>query len=266
MQKVATSPRVSGELDKMMERIEMVNPGLKGVLLKEFTRINLPNDVITELINIISEIDFGKNISEEQDTLGEVYEYFLGEFAREEGKGGGEFYTPSSLVDLLVEVLQPSKTATIFDPACGSGGMFVRSHKFVKARHKSAGKVQYYGQESNEQTYKLARMNLALRGMDGGNIRCGNSYTDDKFADKRFDIVLANPPFNDSKGWKIDLIANNDPRLEYGKPPKRKRQLLLDTALHNPHERKRQGGLRYGEWRTVSREQRGENTGAYHRG
>lgn len=167
---------------------------------------------------MIGSITLGDAEAQAQDVLGRVYEYFLGQFALAEGKKGGQFYTPESIVRLLVEILEPYH-GRVFDPCCGSGGMFVQSEKFVKAHQGRLDDISIYGQESNETTYKLCRMNLALRGIDGSNIKWNpeGSFLNDAHKDLKADFVIANPPFNDSD-WGGDLLQN-DGRWQYGKPP-----------------------------------------------
>ncbi len=219
LQKNSAVANVAEIIDDAMDVIEEENDKeLRGVLPKEFVRSGLDTHTITELINIISSVDFGQTIEGERDALGQVYEYFLGQFADAEGKRGGEFYTPDSLVKLLVSVLGPKERSRVFDPACGSGGMFVQTHKFLKDSKLDARATRYYGQESNERTYKLAKMNLVLRGIESKGIRYGNSHTDDKFTGEGFDFVLANPPFNQE--WSPQEVSDNDKRIQYGKPRK----------------------------------------------
>ncbi|SEF61409.1 type I restriction enzyme M protein [Caloramator fervidus] len=201
-------------IDDAMDLIERENPKqLRGVLPKVYTKAPLDPHTLGEIVNLIGSINFGKN--EELDVLGRVYEYFLSEFARKEGKRGGEFFTPSSVVKLLVEMIQPLH-GRVFDPCCGSGGMFVQSICFVEAHAGKKGYISIYGQESNPTTYRLCKMNLAIRGIEA-DIRLGNSFTDDQFKDLRADYILANPPFNDS-AWGADRLAN-DVRWKYGLPP-----------------------------------------------
>jgi type I restriction enzyme M protein len=217
LQDHATSPEIGKYIDGAMEAIENENPKqLKGVLPKIYTRISLEPYIIGELVNIFSKIKFDHDLDKEKDLLGRVYEYFLGQFASAEGKRGGEFYTPRSIVRLLVEVLSPYENARVFDPACGSGGMFVQSSEFLKIHEKDRTKISFYGQESNQTTWRLCRMNLAIRGIFG-DIQLGNSYYDDKFIDLRADFVLANPPFN--ADWEPGRLSDKDPRIEYGTPP-----------------------------------------------
>src|SRR3989338_695850 len=204
-------------IDEAMVAIEEENPKqLKGVLPKIFTRTPLESHVLGELVNIFSRIKFNHDLDHEKDMLGRVYEYFLGQFASAEGKRGGEFFTPRSIVRLLVEVLEPYENARIFDPAAGSGGMFVQASSYLKAQGKDMSRLAVFGQESNATTWRLCRMNLAIRGIFG-QIEVGNSYYEDKFPDLRADFVLANPPFNAE--WDSNRLSDGDPRLKYGTPP-----------------------------------------------
>lgn len=204
-------------IDEAMAAIEEENiKQLKGVLPKIFTRTPLESNVLGELVNIFSRIKFNHDIDHEKDMLGRVYEYFLGQFASAEGKRGGEFFTPRSIVRLIVEILEPYENARIFDPAAGSGGMFVQASAYLKAHGKDAAHLAVFGQESNTTTWRLCKMNLAIRGIFG-QIEVGNSYYDDKFSDLRADFVLANPPFNAE--WAPNRLSENDPRLKYGTPP-----------------------------------------------
>ncbi|GIW67004.1 MAG: restriction endonuclease subunit M [Candidatus Parcubacteria bacterium] len=203
-------------LNEAMEAIEEENPKLKGVLPKVYISSQLESHVLGELINIFSKIKFDHDIDKEKDILGRVYEYFLGQFASAEGKRGGEFYTPRPIVRLIVEILEPYENCRVFDPACGSGGMFVQAHEFLKIHQKDPTKISFYGQELNITTLKLCKMNLAIRGIDG-DIRQGNSYYDDKFPDLRADFVISNPPFN--ADWEPQRLSEKDPRLKYGIPP-----------------------------------------------
>jgi len=204
-------------IDEAMEAIENENPKqLKGVLPKIFTRTPLESHILGELVNIFSKITFDHDIDKEKDILGRVYEYFLGQFASAEGKRGGEFYTPRSIVRLLVEILEPYENARVFDPAAGSGGMFVQSSEFLKIHKKDSSKISFFGQESNPTTWRLCRMNLAIRGIFG-QIEQDNSYYNDKFPDLRADFVIANPPFNAE--WEPGRLSDKDPRIKYGTPP-----------------------------------------------
>lgn len=208
---------VAQYIDDAMETVEQVNPELTGVLPKNYVRIGLDSQILGELVNIFSRINFGYDIKQEKDVLGRIYEYFLGEFANSEGKRGGEFFTPRPIVKLLVEILEPFENSRVLDPAAGSGGMFVQSSNFLQAHHKDSTKIAIYGQESNPTTLKLAKMNLAIRNVFG-RIELGNTYYDDKFPDLKVDFVLANPPFNAE--WDPERLSDKDPRIKYGVPPK----------------------------------------------
>ena len=211
----SSQPNFGRLLDEAMETLEEENPQLKGILPREYSRTLIDNHVLVELVNLFSKINF-YDFEKERDLLGEVYEYFLGQFADSEGKRGGEFFTPQSIVKLLVEILEPFEGARIFDPACGSGGMFIKSGEYLKNHLKDKNKISFYGQELNQTTWKLCKMNLALRGYTG-MIEQGNSYYDDKFLNMRFDFVLSNPPFNAE--WEPKRLSSSDPRLKYGIPP-----------------------------------------------
>ncbi|GAB3591441.1 class I SAM-dependent DNA methyltransferase [Acetobacter peroxydans] len=214
----ARSSGIGKLIDDAMLAIEKANPEqLKGVLPKDYGRPALDSVMLGELIDLISDIGMGDTDDKARDVLGRVYEYFLGGFAGAEGKRGGEFYTPSSVVRTLVSMLEPYK-GRVYDPCCGSGGMFVQSERFVETHGGKLGDIAIYGQESNHTTWRLARMNLAVRGI-GADIRWNNegSFLRDELKDLRFDYILANPPFNVSDWWNASL--EEDPRWQYGKPP-----------------------------------------------
>lgn len=215
----AKQPTIGKIVDEAMDSIEAQNPTLKGVLPKQYARPNLDKNSLGGLIDMIGNIALGDKASQSKDLLGKVYEYFLGQFALAEGKKGGQFYTPASIVKLLVEMLEPY-TGRVYDPCCGSGGMFVQSEKFVLARQGKIDDISIYGQESNQTTYRLARMNLAIRGIDSSNIKWNNegSFLKDAHPDLKADYIIANPPFNDSD-WSGDLLTK-DGRWKYGVPPK----------------------------------------------
>ncbi|MER7488934.1 class I SAM-dependent DNA methyltransferase [Streptomyces sp. NPDC126497] len=206
-------------LDEAMDAIMRENASLTGVLPKIFNQDRVDQKRLGELVDLISDARFGGNEERPaQDLLGEVYEYFLGNFARAEGKRGGEFYTPQSVVRLIVEILEPYQ-GRVYDPACGSGGMFVQAAKFIEAHSGRGHKadISVFGQELNERTWRLAKMNLAIHGIDGNlAARWGDTFADDKHADLKADFVMANPPFN-IKDWARD---ETDPRWKYGVPPK----------------------------------------------
>ncbi|MBI2315877.1 MAG: SAM-dependent methyltransferase, partial [Betaproteobacteria bacterium] len=191
------------------------NRSLKGVLPKDFARPGLDKQRLGQIINLVSDIALGSAADRAKDTLGRVYEYFLARFASAEGKSGGQFYTPSRVVRVLVEMLAPYK-GRVYDPCCGSGGMFVQSEKFIEAHSGKLGDISIYGQESNYTTWRLAMMNLAIRGIDA-QIAHGDTFHNDRHPDLKADYVLANPPFNDSD-WRGGLLKG-DKRWVYGVPP-----------------------------------------------
>jgi type I restriction enzyme M protein len=211
----ARQPTIGQTVDEAMEAIERVNPTLKGVLPKDFARPGLDKDRLGQLIDLVSDIGLGSPADRAKDILGRVYEYFLSQFASAEGKNAGQFYTPSYVVRVLVEMLAPYK-GRVYDPCCGSGGMFVQSEKFVEAHQGTIGDISIYGQESNYTTWRLAKMNLAIRGIEA-RIEHGDAFHNDRHPDLRADFVLANPPFNDSD-WRGELLRD-DKRWVYGAPP-----------------------------------------------
>lgn len=217
LQAAAKQSSIGQDIDDAMAAIEKDNPSLKNVLPKDYGRASLDKQRLGELIDLIGTIGLGDAESRSKDVLGRVYEYFLGKFANAEGKGGGEFYTPQSVVKLLVEMIEPYK-GRIYDPCCGSGGMFVQSEKFVLAHGGRVGDLSIYGQESNNTTWRLCKMNLAIRGIDG-NIGRQNADTfhDDQHKDLKADFILANPPFNISD-WGGERLRE-DIRWKYGSPP-----------------------------------------------
>ena len=211
----AKDPKIGQIIDDAMILIEKENTTLKGVLDKRYARPEIDKRRLGELIDLISTIKLHKN--GEKDLLGRVYEYFLGQFASSEGKGGGEFYTPTSVVKTLVEMIEPYK-GRIYDPACGSGGMFIQSEKFIEEHAGRIGDLSIYGQELNATTWKLCKMNLAIRGLDG-NIgpNQADTFHDDLHKTLKADYVLANPPFNISD-WGGNKLTE-DVRWKYGVPP-----------------------------------------------
>ncbi|MCB2160480.1 type I restriction-modification system subunit M [bacterium] len=218
LQSRAKVPEIGTDVDAAMDAIEKDNPSLKGVLPKVFARGNLDPTSLGGLIDLMSNIAFGEAKERSADVLGHVFEYFLGEFALAEGKKGGQFYTPRSVVQLLVEMLEPFK-GRVLDPCCGSGGMFVQSEKFVTQHQGRINDISIYGQESNQTTWRLAKMNLAIRGIDSSQVKWNNegSFLNDAHKDLKADYVIANPPFNDSD-WSGDLLRK-DGRWQYGVPP-----------------------------------------------
>ena len=217
LQANAKQPTIGKLVDDAMVAIERDNPSLKGVLPKDYGRPVLDKQRLGELIDLIGTIGLGDKESRSKDILGRVYEYFLSQFASAEGKKGGQFYTPRCVVRVLVEMLAPYK-GRVFDPCCGSGGMFVQSEKFVEAHGGRVGDISIYGQESNHTTWRLAKMNLAIRGIDGNlGAEPADSFSRDLHKDLKADYVLANPPFNDSD-WKGEMLRE-DVRWKYGAPP-----------------------------------------------
>ena len=217
----ATAPDLAQRLDKAMGEIEAENPRLKGVLYREFSRLALEPGKLGELMGLVARLKFDPTKHGSRDVFGEVYEYFLGQFAMNEGAKAGEFYTPKNVVTLLVEILAPFK-GKIYDPACGSGGMFVQSAKFKDAHQTTLGKkgdLAIYGQELMAQTRRLCLMNLAVHGIDGDlGQSYGSSFTNDQHKTLRADYILANPPFNISD-WEGNKLTD-DPRWVHGIPPK----------------------------------------------
>ncbi len=211
----APQPTIGTLVDDAMSAIERDNPSLKAVLPKDYARPGLDKQRLGQLINLVSDIALGSAAERAKDTLGRVYEYFLAQFASAEGKKGGQFYTPSRVVRVLVEMLAPYK-GRVYDPCCGSGGMFVSSEKFIEAHSGKVGDISIYGQESNYTTWRLAKMNLAIRGIDA-QIGHGDTFHNDRHPDLKADWVLANPPFNDSD-WRGELLKD-DKRWVYGVPP-----------------------------------------------
>ena len=217
LQARAKQPSIGKDIDDAMLAIEASNASLKGVLPKDYARPALNKVMLGELIDLVSGIGMAEEADRSRDILGRVYEYFLGGFAGAEGKRGGEFYTPRSVVRLLVEMLEPYK-GRVYDPCCGSGGMFVQSEKFVAEHGGRIGDIAIYGQESNYTTWRLAKMNLAVRGIDA-DIRWNNegSFHKDELPDLKADFILANPPFNISD-WGGDRLRE-DARWKFGVPP-----------------------------------------------
>ena len=216
LQAGAKQPSIGKGVDDAMVAIERDNPRLKGALNKNYGRADLDKHRLGELIDLIGSIQLADVAARSKDLLGRVFEYFLTQFASAEGKNGGQFYTPSCVVRLLVEMLAPYK-GRIYDPCCGSGGMFVQSEKFVEAHGGKLGDISVYGQESNPTTRRLAIMNLALRGIEADfGAENADTFRRDLHPDLRADYVIANPPFNDSDWFRKD----DDVRWQYGVPPK----------------------------------------------
>ena len=218
LQSQAKQPKIGTFVDEAMDALEKENPSLKDVLPKVFARQNLDPTSLGGLIDLVSNIALGDAKARNADVLGHVFEYFLGEFALAEGKQGGQFYTPRSIVELLVNMLEPY-SGRVFDPCCGSAGMFVQSEKFVEEHQGRVNDISIYGQESNQTTWRLAKMNLAIRGIDSSQVKWNNegSFLNDAHKDLEADFVIANTPFNVSD-WNGELLRG-DGRWQYGTPP-----------------------------------------------
>jgi type I restriction enzyme M protein len=217
LQASAKQPEIGKIIDAAMDAVEVENPSLRGVLPKNFARPSLDVRRLGELVDLIAGLGLGDAEHREKDLLGRVYEYFLGRFASQEGKGGGEFYTPRNVVKLLVEMIEPYE-GRVYDPCCGSGGMFVQSEQFVEARGGGRNDIAVYGQELNDTTWRLAKMNLAIRGIEADlGPRWGDTFHEDLHPDMKADFILANPPFNVSD-WGGDQLRD-DLRWKYGVPP-----------------------------------------------
>ena len=214
----ARSPDIGIKIDQAMQAIEKKNPSLKDVLPKRYARDNIDPINLGQLIDKFSNMDIEGTKGRSRDILGHVFEYFLGQFGLAEGRKGGQFYTPRSVVKLLVEILKPYK-GRVFDPCCGTGGMFVQSEKFIKEHQGLINDISIYGQESNHTTWRLAKMNLAIRGIDSVKVKWNSkgSFLEDAHLDLKADYVIANPPFNDSD-WN-GLMLRGDGRWRYGEPP-----------------------------------------------
>ena len=212
----AHTSSIGRTLDRAMEALEQANPILAGALPKIFVRTGLAGSKLGELIGVISEIDFTDYNGSRADILGRVYEYFLGRFASTEGKRGGEFYTPPSIVKLLVEMLEPF-SGTVYDPCCGSGGLFIQSQRFIDEHGGNLGELRLFGQESNPGTWRLARMNMAIHGLKVNlGLKAADTFSEDLHSELRADYILANPPFNMSD-WTSELMLS-DSRWKFGKP------------------------------------------------
>jgi type I restriction enzyme M protein len=214
----AKLPSIGEIIDEAMEAIEKENKELKNVLPKVYGKANLDKASLGQLIDLISNTELQAENEKSKDLFGRVYEYFLGEFANAEGKKGGQFYTPKAIVKLMVEMIEPYK-GRVYDPACGSGGMFVMSEKFVTEHQGNISDITVYGQESNQTTWKLSKMNLAIRNINSQfvNWNTEGSFLKDAHPDLKADFILANPPFN-QKEWGIDILQD-DARWKFGMPP-----------------------------------------------
>jgi type I restriction enzyme M protein len=211
----AVQPDVGVRIDRALEAVERENTSLRGVLPHVYARAALSPEKLGELVTTIAKIGFGESAEEARDVLGRTYEYFIKTFARAEGHRGGEFYTPASVTRLLVEMLEPFK-GRVYEPAFGSGGLFVQSGLFVQAHGGRTADIALYGQENNQATWRIGKMNLAIHGLSG-DLKLGNTLLDDQHRDLRADFLMANPPFN-MKKWGAAQVAD-DVRWKYGSPP-----------------------------------------------
>ncbi len=219
LQAKAKLPEIGVAVDNAMEILEKENKELKNVLPKVFAKPNLDKTSLGQLIDLISDIELKTEGKNNKDLLGKIYEYFLGEFANAEGKKGGQFYTPKSIVQLMVEMIEPYK-GRVYDPACGSGGMFVMSEKFVEEHQGNIQDITIYGQESNQTTWKLSKMNLAIRNINSQFVSWNTegSFLKDAHPDLKADYILANPPFN-QKDWGQEILTEDGRFKKYGLPP-----------------------------------------------
>ncbi|MCH9665593.1 MAG: type I restriction-modification system subunit M [Gammaproteobacteria bacterium] len=218
LRELSRSSEIGVHLDKAMEKLEEHNSSLKGILPRIYSKQNIDSAILGDLFDLIENAPISEDEWRSKDLLGRVYEYFLGRFALAEGQKGGQFYTPKSIVKLLVEMVRPFK-GRIYDPCCGSGGMFTMSEHFIENHKGSPSDIAIFGQESNQTTYKLCCMNLAIHGIDSSQVVWNNagSFLKDEHYDKKMDYILANPPFNDSD-WSGEALRD-DERWVYGKPP-----------------------------------------------
>lgn len=212
---LGSQPDLGVQIDRALDRIEQDNPPLKGILPKVYAGAAMPAETLGKLVSTVAKIGFGDDPEYARDVLGRTYEYFIKEFARSEGHRGGEFYTPANVVRLLVEMLQPYK-GRIFDPACGSCGMFIQSAKFIAAHAGRPDELSIYGQEMNQATWRIGQMNLAIHGLSG-SVALGNSLLDDQHPTLKADFIIANPPFNQKKWGAVQV--KDDARWKWGLPP-----------------------------------------------
>lgn len=213
----AHTPEIGKVIDDAMRSIEKENDSLKGVLPMNYANPDLDKQVLGAVVDIFTNMDMG-DTEQSQDLLGRTYEYCIAQFAAKEGAGGGEFYTPASVVKTLVEILKPYSNCRVYDPCCGSGGMFVQSAKFIEAHSGKRGSISVYGQEANPDTWKMAKMNMAIRGIDANfGDHQADTFTNDLHPRLKADFILANPPFN-YHPWSQEKLVN-DVRWKYGLPP-----------------------------------------------
>ena len=234
IQQNAKQADIASQIDNALYEIEKENPKLEGIVERRYADARLPASDLGAVVDLIGSISFGNGRHEASDVLGQVYEYFLGNFANAEGKNGGQFYTTPSIVKTLVQVLQPI-SGRIYDPACGSGGMFVQSERFLEAHGGKLGDIAIYGQESNPTTRRLCAMNLAIRGIDFDLGKTnGDTFTLNQHADKRFDYILMNPPFGKDASYPREQLINDVRWKKYGIPRERPANYAwMSHAVHH---------------------------------
>lgn len=234
IQENSKQPDIAQRIDNALYEVEKENPKLEGIVERRYADAKLPAADLGAVVDLIGSISFGHNKHEASDVLGQVYEYFLGNFANAEGKLGGQFYTTPSIVKTLVEVLQPTK-GRVYDPCCGSGGMFVQSEKFVEAHGGKLGNIAIYGQESNPTTRRLCAMNLAIRGIDFDLGKShGDTFTEDQHPDLRFDYILMNPPFGSNASYPKEQLSGDVRWKKYGVPRERPANYAwMSHAVHH---------------------------------
>jgi type I restriction enzyme M protein len=234
IQQNAKQADIASQIDNALYEIEKENPKLEGIVERRYADAKLPASDLGAVVDLIGSISFGNGRHEASDVLGQVYEYFLGNFASAEGKNGGQFYTTPSIVKTLVEILQPT-SGRIYDPACGSGGMFVQSERFLEAHGGKLGDIAIYGQESNPTTRRLCAMNLAIRGIDFDLGKShGDTFTEDQHPDKRFDFILMNPPFGKDASYPRAQLLNDVRWKKYGIPRERPANYAwMSHAIHH---------------------------------
>jgi type I restriction enzyme M protein len=234
IQENSKQPDIAQKIDNALFEVEKENPKLEGIVERRYSDAKLPASDLGAVVDLVGSISFGQNKHEASDVLGQVYEYFLGMFASAEGKLGGQFYTTPTIVRTLVEVLQPT-SGRIYDPCCGSGGMFVQSEKFVEAHGGKLGNISIYGQESNPTTRRLCAMNLAIRGIDFDLGKShGDTFTEDQHPDMRFDYILMNPPFGSNASYPKEQLTNDVRWKKYGVPRERPANYAwMSHAVHH---------------------------------
>lgn len=234
IQQNARQPDIASQIDNALYEIEKENPKLEGIVERRYAEAKLQSSDLGAVVDLVGSISFGNGRHQASDVLGQVYEFFLGNFASAEGKNGGQFYTTPSVVKTLVEILQPT-SGRIYDPCCGSGGMFVQSERFLEAHGGKLGDIAIYGQESNRTTRRLCAMNLAIRGIDFDLGKShGDTFTENQHIDKRFDYILMNPPFGKKASYPRELLINDVRWKKFGVPRERPANYAwMSHAIHH---------------------------------